>query len=363
MTYRKQYMLAAVSLLALLVLVGCGDDLYAGLDPGPTPPAQAGAYVWVVGAPDVILGSADGGASWTQRHRTDTDPFTGDLWAVAFGDVDHGWAVRRGVGSPRTTILTTADAGASWSWQYPKPQGRLIAVAAVGATHAWAVGCREDPDDDLPHDFVIATTDGGSTWARQRIGGDIMTVDVAFADVRHGWIFGRYRSRQGSVILSTSDGGAHWRTSFTTASDLRDVAAAGPERCWAVGATEPPQTGFVAMTTDGGETWTTSSSVAPGPLAAVAFPDALHGWAVGPNGTIVATSDGGATWTEQRTAQRFDLRQVVFIDALRGWALIDHLALLATVDGGETWSVVQPANTRDLLLGLACVQSETTVQP
>jgi photosystem II stability/assembly factor-like uncharacterized protein len=84
---------------------------------------------------------------------------------------------------------------------------------------------------------------------------------------------------------------------------------------------------------------------------------------VGRDGTIVATSDGGATWSEQRTKQRYDLREVAFIDAQRGWALIGHLALLSTVDGGETWSVVRPADTRDLLFGLACVRSETPAQP
>jgi photosystem II stability/assembly factor-like uncharacterized protein len=357
--------LAAFALLGAVGLAACGslsNDPYAGLAPGPTPPAHPGAYVWVVGAPDVVIGSADGGATWQLRHRRpDGDIMTCDLWAVAFGDADHGWAARRGVGSPAATVLATLNAGKTWRWQYPGAKNaRLLAVAAVGARHAWAVG-----DQPLPglgaqgRGLIVATSDGGATWTRQRLPAGL----VPFSDARHGWLVAESPSLVDYHVLATSDGGRHWRVSYSAPSgiNLRNVAAVGPNCCWAVGYREQSQAGFVARTSDGGRHWRVRSSVSHGMLDAVSFLDAEHGWAVGPGGTVVVTGDGGATWSAQNAGGDYGLVQVSFSDPRHGWALIGHLALLATVDGGKSWSVVRPADTRDALTGLTTVDSRATV--
>jgi photosystem II stability/assembly factor-like uncharacterized protein len=367
MSVRRGLVLATLALL-IGILAGCsadlGNDLYSGLAPGPTPPARPGAYVWVVGVPDLILGSSNGGASWKVGHRsTYTDIITGDLWAVAFGDVDHGWAVRRGIGSPRATVLATADAGATWAWQYPGPKnGRLLGVAASGATHVWAVGYQIVKGLGVEgRGHVIATADGGSSWQRQHLPAGLSPFRVAFADVRHGWILAGDGDHTRYYVLSTSDGGAHWRVSYSAAKgiSLAGIAAVGADRCWAVGYGEHPQSGFVARTTDGGRRWSAQAAVSRELLAAISFPDARYGWAVGPAGTVVTTSDGGATWSAQEAGGDFGLTQVSFSDRRHGWALIGHLALLATVDGGTSWSVVRPADTRDGLTGLTTVQSQS----
>jgi photosystem II stability/assembly factor-like uncharacterized protein len=365
MSVRRGLVLAALALLGAVSLAACGslsDDPYAGLAPGPTPPARPGAYVWVVGAPDVVIGSADGGATWHLRHRRpDGDIMTGDLWAVAFGDARHGWAVRRGIGSPVATVLTTADAGNTWRWQYSGPKdGRLLAVAAVGARHAWAVGDQRLPGyGEQGKGLVVATSDGGATWTRQRLPAGLVPFRVAFTDAHHGWLVAEGASLVDYHVLATSDGGRHWRVSYSAPSgiNLRDVAAVGPNRCWAVGYREQPQSGFVARTADGGRRWQELASVSHGWLDAVSFPDAEHGWAVGPEGTVLVTGDGGATWSGQDAGGDYGLMQVSFSDLRHGWALIGHLALLATVDGGKSWSVVRPADTRDALTGLTTVDS------
>jgi len=349
-------------LLATAFLGACSHDLgdpYAWLTPGAQPSPFPGASVWVVGLPDVVLGSPDGGATWKVNHRSaNVDPLTGDLWAVAFGDADHGWAVRRGLASPPESILVTADAGVSWSWQHPNVQGRLLSVAAVDARHAWVVGY--DKDEGL----ALATGNGGTTWRQQRVPADLQLSDVAFGDTRHGWILGHDAvDLARSVVLATSDGGAHWRVVFSSRrAHLQGLAALGPLYCWAVGAVDKPQSGFVALTRDGGAHWQTQQDVTDEPLGAVSFPDARHGWAVGPAGTSAATDDGGDTWSKQSIDSRFDLKAVTFADAQHGWALIGHLALLATADGGATWGVVRPANTRDALTGLTSVAGRAAAQ-
>jgi photosystem II stability/assembly factor-like uncharacterized protein len=124
-----------------------------------------------------------------------------------------------------------------------------------------------------------------------------------------------------------------------------------------VGYGDHPQSGFVARTADGGTHWDSRTSVTPKGLLAVSFPDAHHGWAVGYDGTIVATRDGGVTWEAQNAGGGYQLKQVSFSDIRHGWALIGHSALLTTSDAGNTWSVVLPTSPRNILIGLATVDS------
>jgi photosystem II stability/assembly factor-like uncharacterized protein len=354
-----------LGLLGAVLLAGCSADSgdpYAALTPGPTPTARPGAYVWVCGAPDLIIGSADGGAAWQVRSRgADGDIMTGDLWGIAFGDTGHGWAVRRGVTRPRATLLATTDAGRTWSEQSPGTRnGRLLAVAATDASHVWAVGeQRLKGFGDQGKGLVLASADGGATWTRQQLPAGFVPFRVAFADARHGWLIAGGASHFDYHVLATSDGGRHWRLSYSAPKGIAlfGVAAVGPDRCWVVGYGEHPQTGFAARTTDGGRHWDPSASVTPKGLLAVSFPDARHGWAVGYDGTVISTTDGGATWQVQDTGGGYGLRQVSFSDRSHGWALIGHLALLTTSDGGRSWSVVRPVNTRDYLTGLTTVDS------
>jgi photosystem II stability/assembly factor-like uncharacterized protein len=359
---RRGLGVVVLALFGAVGLAGCSvnlGDSSAALAPGPTPPARQGAYVWVCGAPDLVVGSADGGATWQVRHRRpDGDIMTGDLWAIAFGDVSHGWVVRRGIGSPTATLLATADAGKTWTWQQTAPKdGRLLAVAATDASHVWAVGYQfaKGPGPS-GRSLVIASTDGGATWKRQRLPASAAPFHVAFADARHGWILDGWRNR----IFTTSDGGAHWRASYSAPRGvfLRGLAASGTDRCWAVGYREHPQSGFVARTSDAGQHWSAQDGVSSEQLQGVSFPDSNHGWAVGASGTAVTTSDGGATWTAQDTGGDYGLVQVSFSDPEHGWALIFPRGLLATVDGGKSWSVVVPSDAEGVLTGLTTVQSE-----
>jgi photosystem II stability/assembly factor-like uncharacterized protein len=212
----------AIAVLGTASLAACGShpiDPSVALTPGPTPAARPGAFVWVVGAPSLVIGSGNGGATWQVRHRRASDNIVTDsLFAVAFGDASHGWAVRRAGGSLVATVLATANAGRTWRWQYPAPKrGELLSVAATDATHAWAAGY-QGPG---PHGkgLLIATSDGGKTWTRQRLPAGLVPLAVAFADARHGWAVADQTDNDFSpnvryCVLSTLDGGAHWRTSY-----------------------------------------------------------------------------------------------------------------------------------------------------
>ena len=225
MSVRRSLWFLAIAALAAAGLAACGShpsSPSAALTPGPTPAARPGAFVWVVGYPTLVIGSANGGATWRVRHRhTSGDIVSDSLFAVAFGDASHGWAVRRAGGSLVATVLATSNAGRTWRWQYPAPKGgELLSVAATDATHAWAAGYQGDLHRN---GLMIATSDGGKTWTRQRLPASLVALGVAFADARHGWAVvdeadNAFSPNVRSCVLSTTDGGAHWRISYAGGS-------------------------------------------------------------------------------------------------------------------------------------------------
>jgi photosystem II stability/assembly factor-like uncharacterized protein len=367
MSIRRGLLLTIALLLGTAILAACGtsqDSVAIPLTPGPAPPAHPGANVWVCGSPDLVIGSADGGHTWQVRHRdTSIEFLEGTLWSIAFGDLTHGWAVARGDSRSRARVLATADGGGTWTSHYPGVKGGwLVSVAAMDARHVWAVGHQGSPV--LGRGLILASSDGGRTWRRQRLPTGLVPTAVAFADARQGWAVAVEDAANASPpvrysVLSTSDGGTHWRTSYSTAAGdvLNGLAAVGPDHCWVVGYAEQQHAGLVVRTTDGGLHWSAQRPVPRQSLKGVSFPNARDGWAVGGGGTVLVTHDGGATWAPQSSGVRLDLHRVSFSDPQHGWALVAARELLATGDGGKTWSVVRPEGSGDLMLGLSSFDS------
>jgi photosystem II stability/assembly factor-like uncharacterized protein len=151
--------------------------------------------------------------------------------------------------------------------------------------------------------LLLHTTDGGAHWSRQRVASALETVD--FLDGQAGFLASRDASgRPGPIALYRSrDGGRHWGR-----VDLPGGGAGGPPSFvdardgWAW---EPSPPGLYA-TADGGAHWRRLDAAGlpdlgprPGSLW---FRDAAHGWAALPAGdgppALYATADGGESWTE-----------------------------------------------------------------
>ena len=187
-------------MLVAITLAGCNVDLgdhSGGLVSGPTPRACAGAHVWVCGASDLIVAGVDGGTTWEERNRrTDGDIIAGDLWAIVFGNADHGWAVRRGVAHEQASLLASTDGGRHWTPKASVTSKGLLAVSFPDARHGWAVGYGGT---------VVATTDGGTTWQARNAGGDHQLRRVSFSDAEHGWALIGHEA-----LLTAGDGGRTW---------------------------------------------------------------------------------------------------------------------------------------------------------
>jgi photosystem II stability/assembly factor-like uncharacterized protein len=264
-------------------------------------------------------------ADWTATSAPST------VWrGLSFPDAQNGWAVAQG-----WYLSHTANGGATWTQQSSgiDPfsggyQAGLWGVDFINSTTGWACG-----NDGT----VIHTTNGGASWTQQGVGYGLSKPNlygVDFTDALHGCVVS---SGSGSVIYTTSDGGATW--TFRTPPDgaswgLYAVRFANATDGWTVGAY-----GAIAATSDGGATWIAQRTGAGSypTLYGVACVDPTHAWAVGDDGTILATADG-TTWVAQVSHTTADLRAVDFADTLHGWAVGAVGTCMVTSDGGATWT-------------------------
>ncbi|MDQ6928854.1 MAG: YCF48-related protein, partial [Actinomycetota bacterium] len=333
-----------------------------------------GAVLTAVAGP--FAGAATGAPARVRAQVRVTTQEVGtpyELFGVSFPDAQHGHVVGT-VG----TILSTVDGGASW-----QPQTAPLGVGEDGA--AEVVDAVSFPDPQHGHAVgstgsLLATSDGGATWASQpppppvQLDGNAVAWSfraVSFSDANHGYAIGGRGS-----LLATTDAGASWQVFNNPGfGNLMGVVSIGPTQGQAVGWSGHVAGGipFVTVATaDGGKTWEPRpSDFGPGVDAlnfnAVAFPDPLHGYAVGDGGRIVATADGGHTWTLQRGGANEVMSGVVFRDAKRGVVVatatlttgVQKALVFATDDGGLTWVSRFAPDTVRLRGGVAFADQST----
>ena len=100
------------------------------------------------------------------------------------------------VGS-RTTLLSSADKGASWKSQDFGEDAILMSIQFLDADNAIITG---------EFGILLTTKDGGSSWQQgKKIPNDFFPHAALFTDTRTGWVSGL-----AGVILHTTDGGNNW---------------------------------------------------------------------------------------------------------------------------------------------------------
>lgn len=235
-----------------------------------------------------------------------------------------------------STVMVTADGGATWAARDTGAKARLRAIAFTDATHGFVAG-----DGGL----LLATEDGGKTWQARQTGVTETLTDIEFAG-QSGWISGYT-----GVLIHSGDGGRTWaKQTSGTSQSLESIFFLDAEHGWAVG-----WAGTILRTSDGGQTWEQiKASAASWSLSSVYFRDAKNGWAVGFAGQLLRSRDGGATWDAQTSPVKSWLTCVLFDGANRGWITTDD-GLLVSEDSGETWRIV-PVDNRAFLNKLVRVK-------
>ena len=243
--------------------------------------------------------------------------------------------------SPAAALVPCGESG--WWWLSPRPQGNdLLDVVTVSPTVGWAVG----------GGTVLKTTNQGRTWKGVDTGTDTPVSSVSFTDPLNGWL------AAGDSVLHTSDGGATWQE-LPTPEGIYRIEATG-STLWARGSHSVGSKDYydILRSSDEGASWQTMYS-GQRYLSSLSCSGPNNVWAaaggVSGNSTLVRTTDGGATWTQlpSPTGTSFT-RAIAFVDALHGWAVGDCWAVYATSDGGLSWSP-QTLPAGDPAAGLAAV--------
>jgi photosystem II stability/assembly factor-like uncharacterized protein len=270
-----------------------------------------GRHGCVVGNGGEILTTADAGVTWT-RQASNT---LFNLNAVWFTDADSGWAV----GNAGMALHTT-DGGVTWIPMPTAASENLRDVAFATPDTGWAVGNAG---------AILRTVNFGASWEKQNPTPSPLYA-VAFFGTRMGWAVG-----DNGVILGTTDHGVTWTTEpSVTAEPLRGVVRRSEFVAWAAG-----QQGVAPRTIDvaGVPTWELQNTGASNQLEDVYFVSDLIGYVCGWNGTgqVGRTGDGGVVWTAQSVPVSTTLNAVWFVDELRGWVVGPGGQILHTVTGGE----------------------------
>ena len=105
----------------------------------------------------------------------------------------------------RSSLWRSSDRGATWrTVRNPVRRARYRAVDFVSASRGFAL---------LANGRVYSTRNGGRSWREMRGVGHSGAVDIAFGDVRNGYLTIPAWARGGRAgwVLRTSDGGSTWR--------------------------------------------------------------------------------------------------------------------------------------------------------
>lgn len=332
---------------------------------------QAGTFrdggLWATRGTTLLI-STDGGKTWIHGSLPASTGFS----VVDVLDRLHAWTVTLGPGSTgmtgsstdvtRYVVSRTVDGGRTWqpSAIASNYADTSASIAFVDATHGYLLAAADR--NSFGTSTVLRTADGGATWSvagSQPWLGTFLTV----SDAATVWVGGEEQAGGQflqPLLAGSRDGGRIW--SHVQLPDINGVTETQC-RCYLA---EPPlfldaAEGFVTVvssgadgtfetriehTTDGGRTWAVAAH-RPG-IAGVglAILDPSH-WLLAGSG-IQATADAGATWTTPATGGwaessiewvgAVDAREAAMLVPLAGSDLYRNTsALLLSVDGGVTW--------------------------
>jgi len=254
---------------------------------------------WIAGTKSGAYRTYDGGGTWHELTSAYTDindrPYFRSMsWASA----KVGWL---GVLGGPNQILHTVDGGNTWT-RYPLPAETkakgICGIDAVNEQHAYFVGPFMAEVYGVPH--VTSTHDGGQSYVTT-------LVDVHFQSIQHGIVGGGKNGSVGSgyaVVLLTQDSGRTWQTVYQSASqgtqlwkfsESADGTIAGAIQSFRSAAP------YVIYSADNGRTWTESPiTVVPDStlrgLQSVGVISKDVGWVAGRGFSSWSTTNGGTVW-------------------------------------------------------------------
>lgn len=345
---------------------------------------------WACGVSGTVIRTTDGGTTWSAQSAP-TNPAARNFRAISFINANVGVAVGD-VGTTTSTIAYTNDGGATWRSSVTTCTQGLSDVTMVSATTGWAVGgagallktvngganwtTQVSPtaaglsaidfapggttvgyfvgNAILPNWTIYKTTNGGGSWTAVTglgVTGALNLTGVSCLDATNAMVVAT-----NGAIRHTTDGGTTWSNQSVNnlgQTALRDVKLISATQAKTIG-----DTGATFYTNNGGDAWFTPMLGNSALLQASSFPDAVHGWLAGANGTIMRTADAGLTWETQASGITV-WRGIHFVNATTGWVVGDGGQIKKTTDG-VNW-VSQTSGVTTQLNGVWFINTTTGI--
>ena len=212
---------------------------------------------WVVSGNGDIIGTRNGGTTWTRQRKGQQVDAVAGVWVL---DSRHVYIVMNATGGHYVLATTDgshwADASSRQIWEYWYPD--YTGICANSASNLYLSTTTGE---------VCVSRDGGQTWK------------VSNPQV------GPYQETGGAWL------------------GIGDISCFGNTIC-AVGVTGPGQGGAI-LSGDSGWTWgwvgfAPAGGTSPLAMAASDWVSPKTGWTVGANGQVYRTQDGGRTWQKLR---------------------------------------------------------------
>lgn len=227
-------------------------------------------YLYIVGDSGVLLSSNDNGGTFNQTTLAGGV----NLNSVYFYNPLIGW-----IAGANGIILYTSNAGVNWTLQTTPATRKLNSIRFYDSQMGVAGG---------DAGTILTTTDGGNSWQSKSV---TLSQNVLSADIYPSIVLA---SLQGGIVLRSTNMGNYWNYvdfKISTKSDVNYILATGPLSFISCG-----EGGFIRKSTDGGTTF----KFLPSPL----FPDlnkmyfrGSSGWAVSKNSNVVLwTTNNGDNW-------------------------------------------------------------------
>ncbi|HEY6906777.1 MAG TPA: YCF48-related protein [Ignavibacteriaceae bacterium] len=273
---------------------------------------------WAAGDSGLIIHTSDGGDSWSTQYSNDS------LAIVNINIINEriGYAsATSGLYEPYGSyLLRTTNGGVNWTAEYMRIGEFFVnSITFLDSLEGFAVG--------YPG-FFLRTSDGGSSWRQVQLDSSIFAgyspYTVKFLNRNYGFACGGARDVTG-VIWRTSDSGFSWDT-------VVDTSSAPPEPLFAINIFDSlnvlvmggdPEFGASAMkSTDGGKFWDyTTLGILYFPVE-VGFRTHTEGWApMGPKLEFLYTDDSGESWSEIPTPDSTYVTNISFPDSIHGFAV------------------------------------------
>jgi photosystem II stability/assembly factor-like uncharacterized protein len=223
-----------------------------------------------------------------------------------------------------------ANGQSGWQWGTPTPQGNSINDIGFSGGVGYAVG---------NFGTIISTTDAGATWSGLNTGitADINKVSLPAA--------GTIIIGGGCYDLISPNGGVSFtQMQFTVPGPNCTPTVTSQSFVTPALGFVLANTGQVLGTNDAGTTFSGTLAPIPGTQAAgggatatdIAFTSAADGFAL-VGGTIVRTTNGAGSWTTVHSGGA-TLNSIFFADNNTGYAVGAGSTVLKTTDGGATWN-------------------------